>query len=295
MKKKILLTGSGGFIGRNIKESYLSDRYDIVAPRSRELDLSDTAAVNGFFRNNYFDAVIHAAIKPGHRNAGDLSDFLRTNLKMFDNLAANSEKYRKFINIGSGAVYDVGKDNRMVRETDIKEPESDDLTTGFKYTVHRKIEKLDNFVDLNLFGVFGKYEDWEIRFISNAICKALFGLPITLRQDRIFSYLYIDDLMPVLEYFIDNTARYKNYNVVPDEEITLLTAAKTVSYIAGVYTEIEVAKEGLGLSYSGDNGRLRREIPGLKFTDFETAVSRLYDYYRVNKDMIKEEKLLSDK
>ena len=101
--------------------------------------------------------------------------------------------------------------------------------------------------------------------------------------------------MPVLEYFIDNTARYKNYNVVPDEEITLLTAAKTVSYIAGVYTEIEVAKEGLGLSYSGDNGRLRREIPGLKFTDFETAVSRLYDYYRVNKDMIKEEKLLSDK
>ncbi len=57
-------------------------------------------------------------------------------------------------------------------------------------------------MELRLFGVFGPHEDYAIRFISNAICKALFGLPITLRQNRTFSYLFIDDLGPIVERFL---------------------------------------------------------------------------------------------
>lgn len=36
----ILLTGSGGFIGRNLKE-YLQDKYTLFCPRSYELDLTN--------------------------------------------------------------------------------------------------------------------------------------------------------------------------------------------------------------------------------------------------------------
>ena len=54
-------------------------------------------------------------------------------------------------------------------------------------------------MELRLFGVFGRHEDYAIRFISNAICKTLFDLPITLRQNRTFSYLYVDDLGPIVE------------------------------------------------------------------------------------------------
>ena len=71
--KKILLTGSGGFIGKNILESYLSKQYVICAPRSKELDLLDTEAVDSYFKDKNFDAVIHGALKPGHRNAKDPS------------------------------------------------------------------------------------------------------------------------------------------------------------------------------------------------------------------------------
>lgn len=293
--KKILLTGGNGFIGKNIQESYLSQKYEITAPRSFELDLTDTDAVDAYFSAHQFDVVLHAATKPGHRNAKDPTQLFYTNVRMFENLERNKSRFGKLINFGSGAVYDVSADNRRVKEGQIGLRMGKDEHSFCKYVVHKQIEHLDHFVDLNIFGIFGKYEDWQIRFISNAICKTLFGLPITLRQNRRFSYLYVNDLMPVLEYFIENPARYKSYNVVPDEETELLSAAQTVAEVSGTQTGIQVAKEGYGLNYSGDNARLRGEIPSLRFTPVTQAVRELYRWYADNKTMLNKEFLLRDK
>lgn len=293
--KKILLTGGNGFIGKNIQESYLSQKYEITAPRSFELDLTDTDAVDAYFSAHQFDVVLHAAAKPGHRNAKDPSNLFYTNVRMFENLVRNKSRFGKLIHFGSGAVYDASADNRRVKENQIGLRMGKDEHSFCTYVVHKQIEYLDHFVDLNIFGIFGKYEDWQIRFISNAICKTLFGLPITLRQNRRFSYLYVNDLMPVLEYFIENTARYKSYNVVPDEETELLSAAQTVAEVSGTQSGIQVAKEGYGLNYSGDNARLREEIPSLRFTPFTQAVRELYRWYADNKTMLNKEFLLRDK
>ena len=83
MHKKILLTGGNGFIGKNIQESFLADKYDIYAPRSFELNLADTTSVDDFFRTRKFDVVLHAAVKPGHRNAKDPTNLFYTNIRMF--------------------------------------------------------------------------------------------------------------------------------------------------------------------------------------------------------------------
>lgn len=131
---------------------------------------------------------------------------------------------------------------------------------------------MDNFIDLNIFGIFGKYEDWEIRFISNAICKVLCDLSITLRQNRKFSYIWIEDLMPILEYFIENEVSYKNYNVVPDKKYLLLDLAELIRNINGKNIEIKVAKGGIGLEYNGNNQRLRNEFKNVVFTDLKDAV-----------------------
>ncbi len=286
MRKKILLTGGNGFIGKNIRESFLNEKYDIVAPRSFELDLADTQGVDAYFAKNQFDAVIHAAVKPGHRNAKDPNNLFYTNVRMFENLARNASKYERLINLGSGAVYDAAANNRRVREEQIGRNMGKDEHSFCKYVVHKRIETLPNAVDLNIFGVFGKYEDWEIRFISNAICKTLFDLPITLRQNRRFSYLYVNDLMPVLEHFIEHPARFHSYNVVPDEETELLQAAQTVRETAGGRSEIQVAGKGFGLDYTGDNSRLKTEIPALVFTPCKQAVEELYAYYASRKSQL---------
>lgn len=295
MRPKILLTGGNGFIGKNIQESFLAEKYEITAPRSFELNLADTAGVDEFFRTREFDVVLHAAAKPGHRNAKDPTRFFDTNVRMFENLIRHTDKFGKLIHFGSGAVYDVSADNRLVTEDTIGRHIGKDELSFCKYTLHQRLAQFPNTVDLNIFGIFGKYEDWEIRFISNAICKTLFHLPITLRQNRRFSYLYITDLMPILDYFITHTPAYKSYNITPDEETELLAAARTVERLSGSTAGIRVAQEGYGLNYSGSNARLRGEIPALTFTPFEQAVADLLKYYQQHKHQLDKNLLLTDK
>lgn len=280
MTQKILLTGGNGFIGKNIQASFLSEKYKIIAPRSFELNLADTAQVDNYFKTHSFDVVLHAATKPGHRNAKDPTHLLYTNLRMFENLIRHADKFGKLINFGSGAIYDIAADNRLVEESQIGLRCGTDDHSFCKYVVQKRIENLSNVVDLNIFGIFGPYEDWEIRFISNAICKTLFDLPITLRQNRRFSYLYVKDLMPILDFFITHNTKYKTYNITPDEEIELLTAAQTVQAVGGKNNPIDVAKGGYGLSYSGSNVRLKAEMKQVTFTPFRTAIEELFEYYR---------------
>ena len=151
-------------------------------------------------------------------------------------------------------------------------------------------------MDLRIFGIFGRYEDYAIRFISNAICKTIFDLPITLKQNRKFDYLYVDDLYTVLEYFIENTAKYKSYNITPDKSIELLELAKIVRNISGKNDlAINVASPGFGLEYSGDNSRLLHEFQTLKLTAINDSIKNLYQWYNSRIEMLDRQKLVLDK
>lgn len=295
MKKKILLTGGNGFIGKNIQESFLSQKYEIVAPRSYELDLISTESVDKYFKDKSFDVVIHAGVKPGHRNAKDPTNLFYSNLRMFENLERHKDKYKKFINISSGAIYDVSKNITDAKEEDVFKNIPSDEHGFCKYVEHKLIEKMDSFVDLNIFGVFGKYEDYSIRFISNAICKTLFRLPITIKQNRKFSYLFIEDLMPILDFFIENKPQNKMYNIVPDEKTELLEIAKLISSIEGKENKINVFNEGYGLDYTGNNTQLKGEFSDLKFTKLKDSVLELYNYYKENLHLIDKNLVITDK
>ncbi|MDR1941683.1 MAG: NAD-dependent epimerase/dehydratase family protein [Endomicrobium sp.] len=292
---KILLTGGNGFVGKNIRESFLARKYEITAPQSRELDLTDSQSSDAFFKNKSFDAVLHCAAKPGHRNAKDRSDLFYSNIRMFENLERHKDKYLKFINIGSGAVYGVSDDISNAKEEDIFKNIPADEHGFCKYVIAKQIEKLDNFTDLNVFGIFGKYEDWEIRFISNAVCKAVYGLPITIKQNRKFSYLYIDDLMPILDFFIENKPKFKTYNIVPDEKYELAQLARIIREISAKDLEIKIASDGFAKEYSGSNERLKSEFQSVKFTDIKKSILMLYNYYLQIKENIDAAKLLTDK
>ncbi|GFE58138.1 NAD(P)-dependent oxidoreductase [Geobacter sp. AOG1] len=290
----ILLTGGSGFIGRNIREQ-LSGRYTVISPGHRELDLTDEVHVREFFLRNDIDVVIHGAVKPGHRNAADQSGLLDANTRMFFNLMANADRFRKMIFLGSGAVYDMRHYKAKMEEGYFGTHIPVDPHGFSKYIIAKYLEHRQNVVKLRLFGVFGKYEDYAIRFISNAICKALFDLPITIKQNRHFDYLYIDDLMPVLEHFIENRAEHVAYNVTPDAAVDLYSLAEMVRCRSGKDLPIVVGEPGLGPEYSGDNRRLRAEIPGLTFTPLVEAIDRLYGWYENRKDSLNRELLLTDK
>lgn len=279
--KKILLTGGSGFIGKNLRESFLNEIYEISAPSHEELDVSDTDSVDAYFRTHEFDVVLHTAVKPGHRNAPDHTQLLSTNLRMFENLARHKDCFDKFINFGSGAVYSVSADNAGVTEEERFVHMGIDEHSFCKYVVAKRVEALEGFIDLNIFGIFGKYEDYTIRFISNAICKSIFCLPVTLRQNRRFSYLDVNDLPKILEFFIENDAQYHSYNITPPGFVELEQLAVYIAKKGNV--PVQTGSDGYGLNYYGSNQRLVKEFPQTIFTDIKKSIDRLYEYYSVRK------------
>lgn len=214
---------------------------------------------------------------------------------MFFNIIRNADRFNHLISLGSGAVYDIRKPIIKVTEDYFDTHVPADEHGFSKYIIAKHMEKLDHVIKLRIFGVFGKFEDYTIRFISNAICKTLCDLPITIRQNRRFDYIYIDDLMPILEHFIHKPAQYGAYNVTPDKAVDLYTIAEIVRARSGKELPIIVSEAGLGLEYSGDNRQLRAEIPGLYFTPLVEAIDRLYCWYEEHFREIDRERLLVDK
>jgi len=292
---KIFLTGGSGFIGKNIIEG-LSKQYTILAPTHKELDLLDEDAVRAFMKQNTINVVIHTAIKPAHRNAEDFSDILYSNTRMYFNLVRNSDCFDKMLYLGSGLCYDMQHYIPKMKEEyfDQHVPKDD---AGFaKYICSRHCENSEKVIDLRVFGVFGKYEDYAIRFISNAICKTLFDLPITLKQNRKFDYICIHDLVRIIELFILNDIKDKSYNITPDNSISLLEIAEMVRNISGKYDlPIFVMQEGMGIEYSGDNERLDVEFNDFKFTQIKQSIAELYAFYDNNKGNLDRDVLLHDK
>jgi GDP-L-fucose synthase len=288
------VTGGSGFIGRNLAEQFAGD-YVVLSPSRVEFDLLDDDQVRAYLRANPVDVVVHSATKPGHRNAPDPTGLVAANLRMYFNLMRNRDCFGRMICMGSGAVYDM-------RHYEPKMPEGYFDTHvpidehGFsKYVQAHSIAASEGVVELRVFGVFGRYEDYAIRFISNAICKALLDLPITLRQDRLFDYVSIDDLVSVTRAFIDQEPAHKVYNVTPDRAVGLLEIADLVRGVSGKDVPIVVGAPGRGLEYSGDNTRLRAELPGFEFTPIESAVRDLYAWYAANLSSIDRSALFVDK
>ena len=108
-KARILLTGGRGMVGRNILEHPLVCQFEVIAPGSDELDLSDFVATRRFMADVKPDAVIHSAGRVGgiQANMANPVDFLVTNVDLGRNviLAARETGVNKLLNLASSCMY----------------------------------------------------------------------------------------------------------------------------------------------------------------------------------------------
>jgi len=270
---KLLVLGGNGFIGKNIVESFsLEKNYEVLAPSRSELNLLDTKAVELYLQNNTIDVLIHSAV-----NINSLEE----NTQMYFNIARCSHLYKKLITIGSGAEYDMKHYIPKMKEEYFEEYIPSDTYGLSKFIASKEIEYgSTNAVNLRVFGIFGKYEDYTRRFISNNIAKALCGDNITLFKNMEFDFIYIKDFLKILELFIHKDTQHKNYNICNTNTIELLELAKIIHKTHGnENTKIIPKEEGMKEEYSGDNSRFLEEFGHFTFTPFEDAIEELYTYY----------------
>ena len=289
--KKILISGSSGFIGKNLVEQ-LSNSYVLYYPTGKELDLFNKDLVQEFLHEHRFDVIIHSANRNNTRRNITQYDSLDGNLRMFFNLQRCSKLYGKMIYFGSGAEYDNRHYIPKMKEEYFDQFVPSDPYGFSKYIMAKSCEKDDNIYELCLFGVYGKYEEWERRFISNAICRALKGMDITIQKNVRFDYLWVDDLVEILRWFIENEPNEKRYNVCRGESIDLYSLATIVKRTLGINNPIVVGEDGWKPEYSGNNSRLLKEMGEFQFTSFEKSISILCDYYKDIIDTIDETKLI---
>lgn len=278
--KKILLLGSTGFTGRNMLEQ-LSDKYVITHPAHKELDVLDETAVAGYIKGEHYDVVLNCLDLPDRNGT-----YFENKLRMFNNLAKYSDYYGKMIYFGTGAEYarDLPVESIEEKEFDRKIPL--DTYGCCMHQISKTAMASKNIYNLRLFGIFGKYEIWRQRFISNAICKSLYGYPITIRQNLYFDYLYIDDLCDIVCWFIEHTPQYHDYNAVSGKRYSLRELAELVVSESGKEIPIFTAKDGTGKEYSASNSRLCAEMTGFQPMEMAKSVHLLMNWYRERQEEI---------
>jgi len=295
---KILITGGNGFIAKSLYE-YLSNVYfeplksNVICLNRQGLDLLDTKKVADYLKKEKFDVVIHTANHDAVPSFTDKmrSDVLDINLRMFSNLSSCREHYGKMLYFGSGA--EAGRENWVPKMTEeyIEEFVPKDPYGYSKHIMNKKAKDSSNIYNLRLFGLYGKFDDWRYRFIPNACCKAVLGMPITLKKDALFDYLYISDLARIVHWFIENTPKYHSYNICSAEVSSYKELGQKVIKFSRKDLDLETLEEGEGIEYSGDNFRLLQE-KHFTFVPTGVAIADLYKWYDRHHSIIVKEDFL---
>ena len=209
-KKRILITGANGAVGRIIY-ARLAGRYDVtVIGGSDQVNLADMDEVFDFFYDKErFDVLIHCA-SVGTRDT-ESTDFniIRTNLMMFENLKKHYHKWDRFINIASGV--------ELSPEFKRSEYSLRDYipTTAYalsKNIIAKQVREMPNGYNLRLFGIIT--DDRVFKKVKEAAYRG--EMIFKFHQDKYMDYITEEELDRIIKYYVrTKEPEYKDINMVP--------------------------------------------------------------------------------
>jgi len=286
--KKIAIMGAGGFVGRSLCK-YFGDNPNefIVLPVTRkDFSLLDEKSVYDFLSKETPDVVVNCANEGGARKNGydEHTDIVANNLRMFFNIERAISGNTLLVNFGSGAEYNKQRDLVKVKESSLGEFMPQDAYGFSKYAMAKYIENSSHKKTINptIFGLFGPFEDYTFKFISNACVKNLLKMDIVINQNVKFDYLYIDDFCAIIKSLIEkDDVKNKNFNITPTKSIELIKLAGLINEVSDYKSNITIKNPGLNYEYTGDNGKLLENLGGhFDFLPYKESVRRLFEYYK---------------
>ena len=272
---KLLIIGGTGFIGKNLKKYFeKKNNFDVYAPTRQELDLFDDSSCLEYVKKLKPDLVIHSAV--------DITSVENT-LKVFFNIYNANKYFGHMVQIGSGAEYDKRAYEPRMKESLFKKSIPIDTYGLGKFCIANFLENTVNnkVTNLRLFGIFGSYEDYSRRFISNNICNSLAGLPVSLNRNMLFDFIWVDDFSRFLHGIIDKLPLTRtSYNFCSGSPVSLVDLAEIINRLMSNSTDVIVKNSGMNPEYSGDPSIIFNEIGDFDFTPFESSIGKLIKFYK---------------
>lgn len=235
----ILITGSGGFVGGFLKKK-LEKNYNIFSPRSSDLDLRNLELVKQWFDQNKIDIVIHCALS-GRETLESLDNqYLTDGLLMFRNLWLNQHKFKKLIHLGTAYELNLKQDNIEIKENEFLNHLPVSSYGYSKNIIARIIKETNNFYNLRIFGNFHETESTK-RFFKRVINDPM----IIIENDIYMDYIYIEDILPIIDYLINKDHYYRDINLVYKDKYRLSDLAYMIcDYLKLNKNKIQIVNKG---------------------------------------------------
>lgn len=253
----ILVTGGNGYIAKSLVRAF-SDYHNITSVTRNDFDLSDSVLTSKWFKDKKFDVVIHTAAVGGSRLTPDGQNVIQQNLMMYYNLLSNKNHFDKFISFGSGA-------ELFQKETPY----------GIsKNIISESIRNTDNFYNLRVFAVFDENE-LDRRFIKSSINHYINKQPIIIHSEKIMDFFYMQDLISLVEYYINNDNLEKEINCSYQGKKTLLEIASIINDLDNYTVPVFIETKDYGF-YCGVS-----DLP-IKTYGLESGIEKTYKIMKDN-------------
>ena len=226
MKKRILLTGGNGMVGRNILSHTLSEKWSFFSPSSAELDLTNYDETLSYIDKTKPEIIIHAAGRVGgiQENIDNPVDFLVTNLDIGRNvvMAARQSGVRKLLNLGSSCMYPRNITSPLKEEM-LLQGELEQTNEGYalaKIMVARLCEYINRedarfqyktMIPCNIYGRFDKFDPKRSHLIPAIINKLQQAIDNNDKEVEIWGdgkarreFMYADDFADAIIYALEN-------------------------------------------------------------------------------------------
>ncbi len=269
LNDKIYIAGHLGLVGSAIVRQLEARGFTNLLMRTRkELDLTNQAAVQDFFKNEQPDYVIHAAGKVGgiHANNTYPADFIYQNIMMEANVinSAYENKVKRLLFLGSTCIYPKAVEQPMREDailTDTLEPTNEPYAlakiAGIKLCESYNRQHDTDFrsvMPTNLYGINDNFHPENSHVIpalmrrfheakmNNDTEVVVWGTGNAMRE-----FLYVDDMAAaslfVLEldeqtYQANTKPMLSHINIGTGVDITIREMAETMKQVVGFEGEL---------------------------------------------------------
>ena len=131
-----------------------------------------------------------------------------------------------------------------------------------KNVINKIIKQENNFYNLRIYAVFDENE-LNTRFIKSNILRYINKQPIQIHQNILMDFIYMKDLIKLVEYFVNETELPKNIDCSYNLKYSLLDISCVINNLSSYEVEIKGGGEEVG-NYTGEGISLNLELEGLE-------------------------------